>query len=155
MRRTAYHEAGHAVVKYILHGRCGDLSISADGSGFCGGCGVPFRSPSDAVKVCLAGYAAEMMSAGEDLAMEILILSIPMVKDFSEALEIIKNDPVTKFFAGEGQVFILNWMSVQVELKQWWAGVEALAERLLVAMQVSDSEAKYILASSEAKAGGR
>ena len=55
---AAYHEAGHAVMRWLLHLPATDIEAYPTGGGYCWGTG-KFGSPVDNLAVTLAGYAAE------------------------------------------------------------------------------------------------
>jgi len=62
---AAWHEAGHAVMRWRLALPLTKLIVNADGSGFCWGTGRPLITLRDSLRLRLAGPAGEigMMSA--------------------------------------------------------------------------------------------
>lgn len=76
-KQTAYHEAGHAVVQYILTGRPSDLcTLQGSDSGFMGWTeereqekdfvGDTRKTIEDSVTICLGGRAAEIVKYGKE-----------------------------------------------------------------------------------------
>lgn len=147
-QKAAYHEAGHALMKFLRLDVCGDLSITDDGEGYCSGTGLHFRNVSDSIKVYLAGYAAQLIFTGQDHSPIELFRTATSTFDFKMAVALIRKDPVTKFVFGArggGKAFVSYWSRVQEELREHWHAVEVLAERLFVSGLIFDGEAKGIL----------
>ena len=57
-RWTAYHEAGHAVLRIVRAGHATQIDIGADGRGYSHGSGEEIRE-TDSIEVALAGPLAE------------------------------------------------------------------------------------------------
>lgn len=95
---AATHEAGHAVMRWLLGLPATGLT-AGEGVGFCAGTGDTIRA-DDAMKLSLAGYASQWgCVAGKiDLKNEVAFSDDP-ANDFNEALRLLREHPRLKRIA--------------------------------------------------------
>ena len=152
---TAYHEAGHAVVGYLLGGRIESVSLGGDGSDDLpnrfGDCRVNW-GPVDAVAdwqlqreilTLLAGPVAEMVYRGEKLHPAFFG---PWSEDWQQSMiraQVISEDPAVRTRALEMLIIRLHqWLSG----RDCWAAIAAVADHLLAHEYVQEEELAETLA---------
>lgn len=80
---TAYHEAGHAVMRWLLGWPCTEL-MASEGDGYCAGTGRKIRV-NDRLLITLAGFAAEAGCMADAVN-----LSASQTDDFNEARQLLQ-----------------------------------------------------------------
>ena len=137
---TAYHEAGHAVIGYVLGGRIESVCLGGDSGDDLpprfGDCRVNW-GPVDArvdwqlqreILTLLAGPVAEMIYRGEKLHPAVFG---PWTEDWQLAFQraqVIANDPQRRTRALEQLILQLHdWMKSD----DCWAAIAAVADELL------------------------
>ncbi len=152
---TAYHEAGHAVVGYVLGGRIESISLGGDGSGDLprrfGDCRVDW-GPIDAstdwhlqreIMTLLAGPVAEMIYRGEKLHPA---LFAPHAEDWRSAFErseILAQDPQLRTRILEHLILQLH---DQMKADDCWAAIAAVADQLLAHEFLDEDQLQETLA---------
>jgi hypothetical protein len=135
--RTAYHEAGHAVVAVVLGGRVLSLTIAPDrddGPARYGDTQVlwpknrdqPLRLPKKLVLTALAGPVAEMIYTGEPLHPGFVPEWANDWQAAFEAAAVFRRDERKRVAWLEQQV---RWLHAQID-QHYWPAVAAVADEL-------------------------